>query len=387
MEGGLLDAIYSPFVVILLILYFVGWHTFVFARFKHSSIAMWFVFGCYNFVAIVFFLDGDSTIEGSSVKTWLSWYNVALIFVIVAVMRINHRAEALQRREFLTHYRNRRRSSKPLVSLAMIRDRQNRRRPTLEKKAMADRLSEYVASQVAKSIKWKDDVVVSLEESARNTFTERMLNFVRQTGAEDIPTFLKNTELDEAEAKTLKTEFELCDWKNLPPYQDPYSYVRTGYRANFTPWLCFKSIFKMHNETINIWTEFGPAVGFLVALISFMTEDLYLNAPWEDQVLVAFGLFGVWVIRPVCSGLAHTFHATTARGYILWWAVDYFSVRVLALFSFAACCCCCFACSPNKSSHNCSFSLFFLVVFVSLDYVCDIGCVARVGALYVLLQQ
>ena len=37
------------------------------------------------------------------------------------------------------------------------------------------------------------------------------------------------------------------------------------------------------------------------------------------------------VLRPLCSGLAHLFHVTSASGYILWWSVDYVSICLAIL--------------------------------------------------------
>ena len=37
------------------------------------------------------------------------------------------------------------------------------------------------------------------------------------------------------------------------------------------------------------------------------------------------------VLRPLCSGLAHLFHVTSASGYILWWSVDYVSISLAIL--------------------------------------------------------
>ena len=37
------------------------------------------------------------------------------------------------------------------------------------------------------------------------------------------------------------------------------------------------------------------------------------------------------MLRPLCSGLAHLFHVTSASGYILWWSVDYVSICLAIL--------------------------------------------------------
>ncbi len=56
-------------------------------------------------------------------------------------------------------------------------------------------------------------------------------------------------------------------------------------------------------------------------------------APFADRVLVAMGLFGSLVLRPVASGLAHTFHCQNVRAYVFWWGLDYVSICVAVLCS------------------------------------------------------
>lgn len=48
------------------------------------------------------------------------------------------------------------------------------------------------------------------------------------------------------------------------------SSITDGYRINFnTPTKILKSLFMVHNELVNIWTHFLPAIFFIIVLISF----------------------------------------------------------------------------------------------------------------------
>ena len=44
---------------------------------------------------------------------------------------------------------------------------------------------------------------------------------------------------------------------DLPISMIDNEYIRTGYRINFNGfWVIFKTLFKWHNETFNIWSHF-----------------------------------------------------------------------------------------------------------------------------------
>ena len=96
---------------------------------------------------------------------------------------------------------------------------------------------------------------------------------------------------------TTRSRYELIDAADLPSWFTPYPYVRTGYRANFAPSLCLRSIFYVHNETINVWSELLPAVCFAVWTWVFMAE--HADSMWDvDQWLVGIGLGAATVPRP-----------------------------------------------------------------------------------------
>ena len=96
---------------------------------------------------------------------------------------------------------------------------------------------------------------------------------------------------------TTRSRFELIDAADLPSWFTPYPYVRTGYRANFAPSLCLRSIFYVHNETINVWSELLPAVCFAVWTWVFMAEHADSIGD-VDQWLVGIGLGAATVPRP-----------------------------------------------------------------------------------------
>jgi len=123
--------------------------------------------------------------------------------------------------------------------------------------------------------------------------------------------------------------FELVDASQLPRWHTPYPHILTGYRTRFTPRLAWASLFRLHNETLNVWSELLPAAVFA----GWAAEMLHAHAaaPLHDRYIVGAGLVCANVLRPLCSGLAHLLHCTSAAGYIAWWSCDYISISLAIL--------------------------------------------------------
>lgn len=51
----------------------------------------------------------------------------------------------------------------------------------------------------------------------------------------------------------------------------PYDNVLTGYRLDYSYRDCVKSMLTKHSETINIWSEFVPAVTFFIGWVYLCT--------------------------------------------------------------------------------------------------------------------
>ena len=78
-----------------------------------------------------------------------------------------------------------------------------------------------------------------------------------------------------------------------------------------------------------MWTELLPAAVFA----GWAAEMLHAHAaaPLHDRYIVGAGLVCANVLRPLCSGLAHLLHCTSATGYIAWWSCDYISISLAIL--------------------------------------------------------
>lgn len=118
----------------------------------------------------------------------------------------------------------------------------------------------------------------------------------------------------------------------LPGYYSAYAHVPTGYRVNLSVWASARSLFRWHNETLNVWTELLPAAAFALATRRFLADGAVAGLPQVDRALLTCGLVTALLVRPLCSAAAHLFYCgPDSRSYALWWSVDYISIAAAIL--------------------------------------------------------
>ena len=125
-------------------------------------------------------------------------------------------------------------------------------------------------------------------------------------------------------APRASAHFSLVSASELPPWHTPYPFVLTSYRYGFSQRETWLSLFRLHNETLNVWSELLPAVLFSFWMVYFLEAHADANA--ADRYLVCVALACAVVARPLSSALAHLLHSVSAGGYIFWWSVDYISI-------------------------------------------------------------
>ena len=106
-EAMLLRAVFSPFVVIVLLLFLLSSSVIVRLRFVYTSVVCWGTLLVYDLICIVHFRDGDDFVSTATdgpraITSWLAWYNFVILFTILVVQKIAHRVEIQSRYEFLT---------------------------------------------------------------------------------------------------------------------------------------------------------------------------------------------------------------------------------------------------------------------------------------------
>ncbi|SPJ73175.1 related to PHO36 - regulatory role in lipid and phosphate metabolism [Fusarium torulosum] len=153
-------------------------------------------------------------------------------------------------------------------------------------------------------------------------------------------------------AKRIESKVEnslLLLWDDLPDWRRDNAFILSGYRQSQNSYThSFRSLFYMHNESVNIWSHLLGAIVFIAsaAYVDRVVRPRYASASSTD-VLVFACFFGGAV---VCLGMSATFHtllnhsATVAK-----WGnkLDYTGIVALIVGSYVPALYYGFFCLPN----------------------------------------
>lgn len=127
-------------------------------------------------------------------------------------------------------------------------------------------------------------------------------------------------------------------WKAMPHHALPNwlrdnDYLLSGHRPPLPSCVeCFKSIFRIHTETGNIWTHLIGALSFIGVATYFLTRP---NVEIQFQEKVVFGAFFLGaIICLFCSALFHTFYCYSPSVSKFFNKIDYCGISVLTIGSF-----------------------------------------------------
>jgi len=127
-------------------------------------------------------------------------------------------------------------------------------------------------------------------------------------------------------------EFVLLRYNECPKYLLHNEYVMTGYRVNYSLKKCILSIFKYHNETLNIWTHL---LGFLLFFIlAVVTPAAMFDHPsvWDVFIFSIFTLSAQ--IQMLGSAIFHIFHCYSERWYSWLAKLDYCGITIMIVGSY-----------------------------------------------------
>ena len=128
----------------------------------------------------------------------------------------------------------------------------------------------------------------------------------------------------------------LLTWDNLPEWHRDNRFITSGYRnESHSTLTCLKSIFSIHNETVNIWTHLLPACLFLLGqlLIQSLITHSYPEATALDRFVFACNMAAA-ILTLTLSSLYHTLMCHSAHVSNLWLRIDYLGILALILGSF-----------------------------------------------------
>ncbi|KAL1650316.1 hypothetical protein SLS58_001130 [Diplodia intermedia] len=109
--------------------------------------------------------------------------------------------------------------------------------------------------------------------------------------------------------KSLETRLTLL-WHEIAPWQQDNHYIHSGYRPASNSYRnSARSLFYIHNETVNVYTHLLGAVAAVSAACALYRAlgPRYATATHEDVVM--FGCF--FLGATICLGMSATFHLTS----------------------------------------------------------------------------
>ncbi|KAI7856247.1 hemolysin-III related-domain-containing protein [Circinella umbellata] len=172
------------------------------------------------------------------------------------------------------------------------------------------------------------------------------------------PLITPTTDIDNKKQDQYKTLI----WSEIPKWMRFNPYILSGYRPPSNNYItCIKSIFKLHNESLNIWTHlFGLIIilFYLVqeAIISFFHhQDIKKNT--SDILLFVFYLGAISCLG--CSCIYHTFACHSKNVSVTCNAIDYLGIICNNLGSWLFAFHYYFYCEPKLQV---LYSIFYLII-------------------------
>lgn len=99
----------------------------------------------------------------------------------------------------------------------------------------------------------------------------------------------------------------------IPSHMQDNEFIHSGYRAYYSVVECMKSLFHIHNETVNIWTHLVGTL-FYFGILFITLGTLPNNAGYQDIIIICIFLFSAMQCL-FCSSLFHTFCAHNSIRY------------------------------------------------------------------------
>ncbi|KAH8332358.1 hypothetical protein KR074_001759 [Drosophila pseudoananassae] len=133
--------------------------------------------------------------------------------------------------------------------------------------------------------------------------------------------------------KVWEASWKVCHYKNLPKWLQDNDFLHRGHRPPLPSFrACFKSIFRVHTETGNIWTHLLGCIAFIGVAAYFISRP---SVEIQTQEKLVFGAFFIGAI--VCLGFSFAFHTLSCHSVEmgrLFSKLDYCGIALLIMGSF-----------------------------------------------------
>ncbi|XP_023219196.1 adiponectin receptor protein-like [Centruroides sculpturatus] len=133
--------------------------------------------------------------------------------------------------------------------------------------------------------------------------------------------------------KVWEEAWKVCHFSSLPRWLQDNDFLHRGHRPPLPSFsACFRSIFRIHTETGNIWTHLLGCIAFIGVAIYFLSHPSN-EIGWQGKMV--FATFFISAI--VCLGMSFTFHTVNCHSEKmgkLFSKLDYCGIAVLIIGSF-----------------------------------------------------
>lgn len=132
----------------------------------------------------------------------------------------------------------------------------------------------------------------------------------------------------------------LISYLELPEWYEGNEYILSGYRApSHSVAQCVRSLFYLHNETVNIYTHLLPALAYFIFLVSGRVvarlHAKYDDVTTSDELVFTFFLFTAVVCRAF-SACYHMFANHSERMDVFWLRMDFVGIVLLTVGDFVS---------------------------------------------------
>lgn len=133
--------------------------------------------------------------------------------------------------------------------------------------------------------------------------------------------------------KVWEASWKVCHFKHLPHWLQDNDFLHKGHRPPLPSFgACFKSVFRIHTETGNIWTHLLGCIMFIGVAAFFLTRPSFEIQLQEKLIFSAFFAGAI-----VCLGFSFAFHTLSCHSEMvgkLFSKLDYCGIALLIMGSF-----------------------------------------------------
>ncbi len=131
--------------------------------------------------------------------------------------------------------------------------------------------------------------------------------------------------------------WKACHFEKLPDWMRDNEHLHFGHRPELKSFAeCFKSIFRIHTETGNIWTHLIGSIAFVIVTIVFYLKPLCATCQLDIQLsekLIFLTFFVGAILCLACSTLFHTVCCHSETVSTLFSRLDYAGIAFLIVGS------------------------------------------------------